>query len=168
MNFLNWRAGLLLLGLILTVSVSSGAHPYHVSVAEVKYNPKTQSLEIAVKLFTDDLEKTLSDLAAKPVTLTPSADLNKRLETYFQKHFRIELAQNKAAAPRFLGFEKQDDAHWFYLAIPVKPGELKNAQLRNQVLVEAFPDQTNLTNLEINGQKKTLIFKEGDLLKPLL
>ena len=148
--------------------LNAEAHPYHVSIAEIKYNAKAQSLEISLKLYTDDLEKTLSALAGKPVEITSDAAVQKLLETYFKKTFQVELPQNQIAAMRFFGFEKQDDAHWFYLDIPVKASQLSVARLRNQVLVETFPDQTNLTNLEINGRKRTLIFKEGDLLQPLL
>lgn len=158
----------LLLALLFLAFPKAEAHPYHVSIAEVKYNAKTQSLEIALKLFTDDLEKTLSEMAGKPVLLTPDDAVQKLLETYFQKNFQVELAENQISVPRSYGFEKQDDAHWFYLDIPVKANQLKEAKLRNQVLIETFPDQTNLTNLEINGKKRTLIFKEGEVLKPLL
>ena len=153
---------------LFTAFLKAQAHPYHVSIAEVKYNAKAQSLEISLKLFTDDLEKTLSELAGKPVLVTSDAAVQKLLESYFQKNFRIELPQNQVAVPRVFGFEKQGDAHWFYLDIPVKASQLSSAKLRNQVLIETFPDQTNLTNLEINGKKRTLIFKEGEVVKPLL
>ncbi|MBK0401982.1 hypothetical protein I5M27_03235 [Adhaeribacter sp. BT258] len=162
-----WR-NILLLVCLLAIFQKAEAHPYHVSIAEVKYNAKTQSLEIALKIFTDDLEKTLSDLVRKPVLLTSDAAVQKLLETYFQKNFNVALSHNQVEVPRLLGFEKQDDAHWFYLDIPVKASQLVTAKLRNQVLIQTFPDQTNLTNLEINGQKRTLIFKEGEVLKPLL
>ena len=74
----------------------------------------------------------------------------------------------KAYPQRFLGFEAEADAQWIYLEIPITAEELKKANLRNQVLVETFADQTNLTNIDINGQKRTHIFKEGEVLKPLL
>ena len=162
-----WQSLVLLVCLLLPLKKAQ-AHPYHVSIAEVKYNAKAQSLEISLKLFTDDLEKTLSEMAGKPVLVTSDAAVQKLLETYFQKNFRVELPQNQVAVPRMFGFEKQDDAHWFYLDIPVKASQLSAAKLRNQVLIETFPDQTNLTNLEINGKKRTLIFKESEVLKPLL
>lgn len=153
---------------LLAAFFKASAHPYHLSVAEIKYNAKTQNLEVALKLFTDDLEKTLSEMAGKPVQVTQNAAVQKQIETYLQKNFRVELPQNQVANQRFIGFEKQDDAHWFYLETPVKASQLPTAKLRNQVLVTTFPDQNNLTNLEINGQKRTLIFKEGEVLKPLL
>ena len=38
------------------VIVTSFWHPFHVSVCEIYHNSKTNSLEISMKLFTDDLE----------------------------------------------------------------------------------------------------------------
>ena len=163
-----WRNILLLFCILLTAPFNAAAHPYHVSIAEVKYNPKNQNLEIALKLFTDDLEKTLSEKAGKPVVITSDAAVVKMLEAYFQKHFQVQLPQNQVILPRSFGYQKEDDAHWFFLAIPLKAGQLEAAKLRNQVLLETFSDQINLTNLEINGKKRTLIFKEGEVLKPLL
>ena len=163
----NWYKLLLVFGFWLAF-FKAEAHPYHVSIAEVKYNAKNQSLEIALKLFTDDLEKTLSEYAGKPVQVTSEGYVVKLLESYFQKNFLLELPQNIVVLPRSYGFEKQDDAHWFYLNIPIKAYQLATAKLRNQVLVATFPDQVNMTNLEINSKKRTLVFKEGELVKPLL
>ena len=168
MKLKTWRNILLLFSILLTAPFNAAAHPYHVSIAEVKYNAKAQSLEIALKIFTDDLEKTLSEKAGKPVVLTSDGAVVKMLEAYFQKNFQVTLPQNQVALSRSFGFEKEDDAHWFYLDIPLKADQLKDARLRNQVLLETFSDQINLTNLEINGKKRTLIFKEGEVLKPFL
>jgi hypothetical protein len=168
MKLKTWYTFLLFFSILATASMKAEAHPYHVSIAEVKYNAKAQSLEIALKIFTDDLEKTLSEKAGKPVIITSDAAVVKMLEAYFQKHFQVELPQNQVILPRSFGYQKEDDAHWFFLAIPLKAGQLEAAKLRNQVLLETFSDQINLTNLEINGKKRTLIFKEGELLKPLL
>src|SRR5687767_3390074 len=35
-------------------------HDYHVSITHIDHNPKTQSLEITTKIFTEDLEKTIT------------------------------------------------------------------------------------------------------------
>src|SRR5688500_14334850 len=95
-KFLRW---LMLLVCVLGAFSKAEAHPYHISVAEIKYNPKTQSLEIALKLFTDDLEETLSKLAGKPVLVTDVA-APKLLEAYFQKNFLVELPQNQVSLPK--------------------------------------------------------------------
>ena len=167
MKLKNWYKLLLVFGLVLAF-FKAEAHPYHVSIAEIKYNAKTQKLEVALKLYTDDLEKTLSEMAVKPVLVNQSPEVQKQLEVYLNNNFRVELPQNQGLAQKFIGFEKQGDAHWLYLEIPLKQNQLEQARLRNQVLIKTFPDQTNMTNLEINGKKRTIIFKEGEVLQTLL
>lgn len=150
------------------VSISGAqAHPYHVSIAELRYNPKNQMLEIALKVFTDDLEKTLSETAKKPVTLSQNTEVKNQLAAYLMKAFQVENAQKQVLPQRFIGFETEADAQWLYLEIPVNLESLKQIKLRNQILLETYSDQMNLVNLTINGQKKTLIFKEDNVLQPL-
>lgn len=158
------RIFLLIFSLFFT-TWKTQAHPYHLSLAEVKYNAKSQSLEIALKIFTDDLEKTLSISAKKPVEMKQTPEIKKQLETYLKQNFRLENAAKQVYLQRFLGHEMEADAQWLYLEIPVKLQDLKQAKFRNQVLLEVYNDQMNLMNLDLNGQKKTLIFKEGEVLQ---
>ncbi|KAA9340791.1 DUF6702 family protein [Adhaeribacter soli] len=153
---------------LLGIGLRAEAHPYHVSIAEVSYNPKSQALEIAIKVFTDDLEKTLSDAAKKPVTLQQSPDVKSQLAAYLKKTFQVEINAKQVLPQKFLGFETEDDAQWLYLEIPVKPEQLKQLTLRNKVLFETFEDQMNLMNVTMNGQKKTLLFKHNDFVHALL
>lgn len=53
----------------MLLSVAAWAHTYHASIMEVRFNPEKQRLEIALKVFTDDLEKGLAQNQPKPVTL---------------------------------------------------------------------------------------------------
>ena len=39
---------------------SSLTHAFHTSITEMRYNPKAKTFEISLRVFTDDLEKTLS------------------------------------------------------------------------------------------------------------
>ncbi len=158
----------LLLAALLLVFVKAEAHPYHLSLAEIKYNAKTQTLEVALKIFTDDLEKTLSVEAKKPVVINQSAEVQQLVEAYLKNNFQLEISANQIVTQRLIGYEGQADSHWFFLEMPIKPEQLNAAKLRNQVLIETFSDQVNMANLEINGQKRTLLFKEGEVLKPLL
>ena len=167
MKIKNWYKLLPLLSLLL-VFAKAEAHPYHVSVAEMRYNAKTQALEISLKLFTDDLEKTLSEMAGKPVAINQSPEVKKLIETYLGKTFRIENNVWQARLPRFLGYEAEADAQWIHFEVSLKNENLTKIKIRNQVLLEIFPDQINMVNLEINGKKRTLIFKEGEVLKQLL
>lgn len=143
------------------------AHPYHTSLAEVHYNPKTQTLEIALKVFADDMEQTLSESAKKPVTISQDPTVQALLAAYLKKKVAVELPGKMLAPLKYLGSEPENDMHWLYFEIPLKPASLKNFTLLNEVLLEAFPDQVNIMNLQVNGQKKTLLFRQDDFRKQL-
>ena len=81
-----------LVALLLAVTgLPVQAHPYHTSIAEVNYNAKTHSLEIALKVFTDDLEETLSNLAKKPVAMKQPEEVQKLLEAIGRAQFKFDL-----------------------------------------------------------------------------
>ena len=44
-------------------------HPFFVSVIEIQHNPKEASAEISVRVFTDDLEKTLQAYSKEKIDL---------------------------------------------------------------------------------------------------
>jgi hypothetical protein len=143
------------------------AHPYHTSLAEVRYNSKNQTLEIALKVFADDLEKTLSETAKKPVTINQTPAVQAMVAAYLKKMLAAELGNKQALPLKYLGSEPENNTHWLYLEIPIKPGNLKSFTLRNELLLATFPDQVNIMNLDINGQKKTLLFRQDDFRKQL-
>lgn len=154
--------------LVLAIVFSAAAHPYHTSIAEIRYNAKTQSLEIAIKVFADDLEKTLSDSAKKPFVINQTPAIQAQIAAYLKKVLALETSGKQVLPLKYLGSEAEKDTYWLYAEIPVKPEQLKQAQLRHQLLLDAFEDQMNIVNFEINGQKRTLLFKQDDYRKPLL
>jgi hypothetical protein len=164
---MKFRFYILLVLVMLGTFSKAEAHPYHVSIAEVKFNPKTQALEIAIKVFTDDLEQTLSDAAKKTVNLQQSPEVKSQLAAYLKITLQVENNVKQVLPQKFLGFETEDDAQWLYLEIPVKPEQLKQLTFRNKVLFETFEDQINLMNITLNGQKKTLLFKQNDFVHAL-
>jgi hypothetical protein len=163
---LSKKVYLLLIGAFL-VSFCAQAHPYHTSIGEMHYNPKSQSLEISLKVFTDDLEKSLSETVKKPVILSQKAEIKNQIAILLKNSFAIEQA-GKALPQQFIGLEAEKDTYWLYLEVKVKPELLSELKIRNQLLMETFPDQMNILNLEIKGQKKTLLFRAEDYRKSLL
>jgi len=58
----------------LITSFLSIAHPFFVSVIDVNHNGKEKSLEVSVRIFTDDLETVLKNQTHATVDLTKAAD----------------------------------------------------------------------------------------------
>lgn len=151
---------LLLASLIaLTSSKPTMAHDFHTSLTEVNYNPKTQSLEITIRVFTDDFERALTDINSnKPVNIKPT-DLSTHplILKYLRQHFALISPEKKPLLYDFLGKEIELDATWLYIEIP-NATNLRGYTIRNSILTELFDDQTNLLNLIYPDKKKSFVF----------
>lgn len=141
--------------LLCLISPVLQSHPFHVSVAQVRYNQQNQSLEIAIKLFTDDLENALTASfgnqgwnLATPKQL-PAAD------QYIRKYLKPRFALTQKSQSlnwNWIGAEYNMDAVWCYLELYNFD---KNAgfEWKNTVFLEIFSDQKNIGHFEINNEK---------------
>lgn len=144
------------------------AHTYHASIMDVHYNAQKKQLEVAVKVFTDDFEKALSVGRPKPVSVLE--DSKPQLTTLTTALLRRALAfgtkPGEALPWRYVGMERDHDAHWLYLAVPLSaaPSAL---YVRNHLLLDTFEDQMNIVNLDANGKKQSALFRGGEDVRKL-
>lgn len=146
------------------LSFAAMAHAYHASIMDVQYNPKKQQLEVALKVFTDDFEKALSAGQPNSVTfdkLTPVqvAGLTKAL---LQRSVAFGTKQGETLPLRFVGIEKDKDAHWVYFSVKMPPRPATTIYLRHRLLLDTFQDQMNIVNLEGGGKKQSALFRAGN------
>ncbi|SFU10452.1 hypothetical protein SAMN04489724_4005 [Algoriphagus locisalis] len=139
------------------------AHPFHLSLTEIKWNEETEHLEISQKIFWDDLEIALSAYHDESIDfLNPAIKekLNKQIETYLADQTTIWI-EDKAVKLKFLGYEVEDDAAWFYFESElVKEPSL--VKVKNSVLINDFPDQKNVVQVYFeNSSPKSLILGKG-------
>ncbi|AKQ46238.1 hypothetical protein TH63_12400 [Rufibacter radiotolerans] len=151
----------------LVLPLSAWAHEFHTSITDAHYNPKTQTYELAVRVFANDLEEALSRRHKTNIRLDRSERVNKLLAEYLQAHLSISGAKGTKVPQKFLGAQEEADAVWLYLEIPA--GKVPSGQLfvQNALLTEVFSDQTNILNLEIAGKKRSVLCRTGDVQKTL-
>ena len=145
--------------LIVSFFSLSTFHDYHTSLTEINYNPKNKSLEVSLRLFTDDLELALTKLnGGKVITLESQSELVEYLlELYIKKNFAI-VSQNKEVKKiKYYGKEKEAEATWVYIEI-LDCAQIKDFTLFNTILIDLFSDQNNLVNIIYPTVKKTLVF----------
>jgi hypothetical protein len=132
-------------------------HPFFVSVADVNHNPKTKSLEISVRIFTDDLEKTLrkNNPSAKVDLLHPTdkAAMDKMVKTYVSNHLQISV-DGKNQVLNYIGYEQIEESIWCYFEIP-NIVSMKKISLDDSVLYDFQPKQTNMCIVHYGGSEKT-------------
>jgi hypothetical protein len=134
-------------------------HAFHTSLTEIQYNGKDKSLEITIRLFTDDLENALTKLnnGQKIMVGGKNDNSDALLNKYIQQHFAIITPQKQKKTINYLGKELEGDATWVYVEIP-ETQIVKDHILYNDLMQEMFDDQTNLVNFFYAGNKKTFLF----------
>ncbi|WP_461140055.1 DUF6702 family protein [Spirosoma pomorum] len=135
-------------------------HDFHASVTQMQYNPQEKAFEISIRIFTDDLEKTLAKEVGKPVDLSVKAKNDPLLEKYIRAHFTYLNPQRQAKPFTYVGHEVEDDANWLYLEMPYDEA-FQGGVMRQNILMEVFDDQVNMVNIQYKGQKKTFVFRKN-------
>ena len=142
-------------------------HDFHTSLTEINYNAKSGSLELSVRVFTDDLELALTNFnKGKLVKVEDSESIvNPLIEQYIRKNLALVSADKEVKFGKFYGKEKEADATWIFLEI-FDCKQLKNYTLYNAIMQEMFSDQTNLVNIIYGNQKKTIVFDDKTRITP--
>lgn len=139
-------------------------HPFYISLTEIRYNQTNQSLEIAQKIFWDDLEVALGEKYKTKVDfLNPKnkADLEKMLQAYLLEKNEIKVNGQKAKLS-YLGYEIEEDAAWFYLEATGISAP-KKVEIKNDVLISNFEGQQNIINFYLDKKPKSLIlYKDNE------
>ena len=132
-------------------------HPFHVSVCEIEHNADNKSLEITHRIFIDDLEEGINRAYVSDFDLYDPHDrdlVDKRIGEYLLDHFKIYL-NGKEASANYLGHEADTEAIWCYVEIE-KVKSLKVVTVENSLLMEVFPDQSNIIHINYEGEVKSI------------
>jgi hypothetical protein len=136
----------------------SNLHDFHTSIAQMNYNASSNSFEVSLRVFTDDLEAALSRENSRKIVLDDTPEVDAAIAAYVQKHFAMLEPNNQKAAMNYIGKEAAVDATWIY--VEIKPnGTPKGMRLQNSVLMELFDDQVNIVNFVYGSTKRTFLFK---------
>ncbi len=141
-------------------------HKIHVSVAQVEFNQKSQSVEIVVRVYADDLENALSQQAKRQIKIDPATAKNdKRIGeaviAYLRDNFELKSKSGRPVKLGWVGIESQADMFWLYVEGKMLDG-LDGSQLRNRIFFDLFDDQVNIVNTKIQNKQIGLMFEPKD------
>ena len=131
-------------------------HPFYISVTEMSLNSKTKSLEISCKMFAEDIEDVLKQNYKVPVDLSNEKMLsqnNKLINNYILKHFSVNI-DSKAAALKFVGFEKENESVYCYFEVLNVPA-IQKIIVNNTILQDYKQEQINIMHVIVNGTRKS-------------
>jgi len=146
----------MLCGIVL---VSFELHKFYISKTIIEYNAGTQIFEITTKLFTDDLDMTLSSFAGKQLhlgTQQEHPEANAILEEYIKKHFAFVI-DGVPIDWRWVGKEVESDLTYCYMEFYRTP-DFSSLTVTNDLLMSDFDGQQNIVDLSMMGSTQTLVF----------
>lgn len=120
-------------------------------------------MEVAQKIFWDDLEVALSKEAGVKVDFLKPKDkakLEGQVKAYLLKHTQVWV-NGKLVPLNYLGYEVEEDAAWFYLESAATEVP-KSVELQNTVLLREFEGQQNIVQVYVNSNSpKSLLLGAG-------
>ncbi|MBR9922519.1 MAG: hypothetical protein GYB31_16910 [Bacteroidetes bacterium] len=142
-----------------------GLHDYHVSKCILNYRSETQSLEISLHFFIDDMELALEDQISEPLFLgteKESEEAQQLLLEYLDQHLSFSVDRKKVNYD-WIGRETTDDLSgiWSYMEVTnfPPPGKLK---VRNSLMLDVYSDQKNLVSFNFDESGEVYyLFRSG-------
>lgn len=144
-------------------SFSAMAHPVHATFAEAVWNPKTRSIECALRVRGVDLEAALSKGLEKKVDLDKTEDIDALIGAYLERHFNVVTADGKTLKPRWSDKEVGLTNTWLYFDFPLAEGVVpQDCKLVDTVFFDDLDGQRNVVEFREGREKRILAF-EGDV-----
>lgn len=151
--------------ILLTISLSAfTAHKYYISLTKVDYKKESETLQITMRIFIDDLEETINKTYTKKIELAianESKEIDSLINLYINTRFSIKI-NDKTKTYHFLGKEYENDVVYLYLeSVGIK--NTTSIEIKNNMLMELFSKQKNIIKINILNTKKTFFLtKEND------
>jgi len=130
-------------------------HPFFVSVTEINHNKPEQTLEISIRVFTDDFENTLRMYAPdkKVDLMNPPASgaMDSLVKSYIQSKLKVEV-NGTGKTMQYVGFERVEESIWAYFEV-AGVQDLKRLKIKDPILFEYKKEQINMVHV-ISGDKR--------------
>jgi hypothetical protein len=131
-------------------------HPFFVSVIEIEHNPKDATAEISVRIFTDDLEKTLQKQSTGTIDIikpTNKALIDQKISQYIGQKLLLKI-NGKAVKFNYIGYEIIKESTWSYFEVTdIK--EMNAVDINCSILHDFETSQINLFHVKSKGNQKS-------------
>lgn len=131
-------------------------HPFFVSVIEIEHNPKDATAEISVRIFTDDLEKTLQKQSTGTIDIIKpinKALIDQKISQYISKTLLLKI-NGKAVKLNYIGYEIIKESTWSYFEVTdIK--DMNTVDINCAILHDFESSQINLFHVKSKGNQKS-------------
>lgn len=145
--------GMSIAGYVLLLILQVGRHDFHVSVTTADYKESSQSLQITMKVFLEDLEDALNE-EFEPGIVLRNAGLDLKTDRIVADYIRAKfslMSGDEQLNLAYVGHELEVDICFIYL-------EISNFKVENELFVgnslffDRFDDQSNIVNIRYQGE----------------
>lgn len=149
----------------------AGAHPYHVAFLEAEANPETGRLEVAMRVFPEDLERAAAlRLGMERVSLEKTPDIGDILSDYLARTILLRDPdapepdpddQSADDAPErssvhWVGMELGVRHTWLYFEVELDSPEIEGLEISVRSMFEVEPTQVNAVRFRRGEERVTL------------
>lgn len=140
---------------LLTASLAF-IHPFYVSVIEINHNEKEATAEISIRIFTDDLEKTLQKQSTATIDIIKPANkafIDQQISQYIGKTLQLKI-NGKPVKFNYVGYEIIRESVWSYFEVE-QVKEMNNVDINCSILHDYETSQINLFHVKSKGTQKS-------------
>ena len=131
---------------------SFAAVDFYSSMTKVDYVEGSRTLKFTTKLNTDHISEAIK---INPNTAGFEAEVKK----YVNANFDVYV-NGGAKNLTFTGSQVNGESVWVYFETGGVE-DVSSLKIKNTILLNVFPKQTNLVNIAYKGQQKTMSFQRG-------
>lgn len=135
---------ILIIGFSFTKNITSG---FHVTTTKIDYNSASKKISISMKFFTEDIESVVNKKSTE-------ASFKGTLDQYVKSKFKVKV-NGASKSLRLTGINASQKTTWGYFEI-TDIEEVKAIEINNTMLLN-LPEQKNIMNFSVNGQRKSLV-----------
>lgn len=147
-----------LLGLLFLSLTSLDFHKFYISIYQIEYSKEKKMIQITSRIFIDDMNKALENKYGKKTHLSEKNETKEDVELmnkYIAENFTIKV-NGKLQTIDFVSKNIDNNVIIGYYKIPAI-AIIKTIEVKNTVLMDLFPEQQNIIQSKINGEKENLL-----------
>ncbi|MFT6092791.1 MAG: hypothetical protein ACJA2Q_000680 [Pseudohongiellaceae bacterium] len=148
----------------------SFAHEQKTAVTRIVFNPANENIEVMHRFLVHDAEHAAAKVFGVGQNLLESAESRELFSSYVINRFSIEaeLASGEviAIALNYVGAEVDGQFLWVYQETSIIDS-IESFTMVNMALRDVWPDQSNLVNVDREGEVYSVLFDGGAQVKRL-
>jgi hypothetical protein len=141
-------------------AVTLNAHQQKEAITRILFNPRTANIEVMHRFLLHDAEHALKQLLDAEADILDSESTRQSFADYVYARFSISDQDGHPIPLTPVGYEIEGRFIWIYEEAPI-PDSVTALRITHDALRDLWPEQTNLVNVERDGQLKSAYFSDG-------